>query len=757
MTFTPLFARAPSRAARALMIASLLGLSPLLQAADKAAIAPVAAQGAENGYSLTLKQLGRRDTMNLQGVESSDSVNFDIRADQVVTGAQLLLNYSYSPALLADLSQINVLVNDEVAASLPLPKEGAGTAQQAVVQIPPHLITEFNRLRLQFIGHYSMSCEDPLHSSLWAKISNTSELKVQVSSIQLKDDLSVLPLPFFDKRDARQVNLPFVFATAPDNATLEAAATLSSWFGAMASYRGATFPTAYGTIPAKGNAIVLVLSPNAVDVNGVKVAQATGPTLNLIANPNDPQGKLLIVSGRDGAELKRAATAVALGSPVLAGNSVVIDKLESLAPRRPYDAPNWVPSDRPVRLGELVELKKLSVSGYNPGAINVDFRLPPDLFNWREEGVPLHLKYRYTPQQVSTNSSLLVGLDDQFMKSMPLPSITNLADGKTLLSMMQKDNTLPREATVLLPISSASPMSKLQLRFMYDYIKEGECRDIIVDNMRGAIDPDSSLDISGYQHFIAMPNLGVFNDAGFPFTRLADLSESAVVLPDTFGTDELSAYLTILGRFGESTGYPATAVKVVQAKDVQSVADKDLLVIATGADQPLFKQWQQYLPATADGPQQHFKLSDLPRYVSTWISPDAEANKHAANAAISFNSLSTSTWFAGFESPLKAGRSVVLISSTKPAGLQAATAVLIGGDQYKDTIQGSLAVVQGTQVDSLVADQQYYVGKLGLFKSVQWQLSQNLGWMLLFTFLGLAIVSCLIYLSLRARAKRRLA
>jgi len=757
MTFTPLFARAPSRAARALMIASLLGLSPLLQAADKAAIAPVAAQGAENGYSLTLKQLGRRDTMNLQGVESSDSVNFDIRADQVVTGAQLLLNYSYSPALLADLSQINVLVNDEVAASLPLPKEGAGTAQQAVVQIPPHLITEFNRLRLQFIGHYSMSCEDPLHSSLWAKISNTSELKVQVSSIQLKDDLSVLPLPFFDKRDARQVNLPFVFATAPDNATLEAAATLSSWFGAMASYRGATFPTAYGTIPAKGNAIVLVLSPNAVDVNGVKVAQATGPTLNLIANPNDPQGKLLIVSGRDGAELKRAATAVALGSPVLAGNSVVIDKLESLAPRRPYDAPNWVPSDRPVRLGELVELKKLSVSGYNPGAISVDFRLPPDLFNWREEGVPLHLKYRYTPQQVSTNSSLLVGLDDQFMKSMPLPSITNLADGKTLLSMMQKDNTLPREATVLLPISSASPMSKLQLRFMYDYIKEGECRDIIVDNMRGAIDPDSSLDISGYQHFIAMPNLGVFNDAGFPFTRLADLSESAVVLPDTFGTDELSAYLTILGRFGESTGYPATAVKVVQAKDVQSVADKDLLVIATGADQPLFKQWQQYLPATADGPQQHFKLSDLPRYVSTWISPDAEANKHAANAAISFNSLSTSTWFAGFESPLKAGRSVVLISSTKPAGLQAATAVLIGGDQYKDTIQGSLAVVQGTQVDSLVADQQYYVGKLGLFKSVQWQLSQNLGWMLLFTFLGLAIVSCLIYLSLRARAKRRLA
>ncbi|ONH54326.1 cellulose synthase subunit [Pseudomonas cedrina] len=757
MTLTPFFARAHSRAALVLMIASLLGLGPVAQAADKLSIAPAAVQGAEDGYSLTLKQLGRRDSMNLQGVESSDSVNFDIRADQVVTGAQLLLNYSYSPALLAELSQINVLVNDEVAASLPLPKEGAGTVQQTLVQIPPHLITEFNRLRLQFIGHYTMSCEDPLHSSLWAKISNTSELKVQISPILLKDDLSLLPLPFFDKRDARQVSLPFVFATAPDNATLEAAAILSSWFGALASYRGATFPATLGAIPAKGNAIVLVVSPGPIDVNGLKVAQATGPSLKLIANPNDPNGKLLIVSGRDGAELKRAATAVALGSPVLAGNSVVIDQLESLAPRRPYDAPNWVPSDRPVRLGELVDVKKLNVSGYNPGPISVDFRLPPDLFNWREEGVPLHLKYRYTPQQQSTNSSLLVGLDDQFMKTMPLPSITSLADGNNLLTLMAKDNTLPREATTLLPISSASPKSKLQLRFMYDYIKEGECRDIIVDNMRGAIDPDSTLDISQYQHFIAMPNLGVFNDAGFPFTRLADLSESAVVMPDNFGTEALSAYLTVLGRFGESTGYPATAVKVVQAKDVQSVADKDLLVLSSGNDQPLLKQWQQYLPATANGPQQHFKLSDLPRYVSKWVSPDAEANKHSANAAVTFNSTSTNTWFAGFESPLKAGRSVVLVASSKPEGLKAATAVLIGGDDYEDSIQGSLAVVQGKQVSSLVADQQYYVGKLGVFKYVQWQLSQNLGWMLVITFLGLAIVTCLVYLSLRARAKRRLA
>ncbi len=484
---------------------------------------------------LTLKQLGRLDTMNLQGVEASDAVNFDIRADEVVNGAQLVLSYSYSPALLADLSQINVLVNDEVAASLALPKEGAGQPQQQVVNIPPHLITEFNRLRLQFIGHYTMQCEDPQHSSLWAKINVGSELKLSISPIELKNDLSILPLPFFDRRDSRQLELPFVFARQPDNATLEAAGALSSWMGALAAYRGANFTSVLGQIPQQGNAIVLVESKEAVQLGSLQIPELKGATVSLQTNPNDPHGKLLIVAGRDAAELKLAASAVALGSKALVGNSVVIDHLDPLSPRRPYDAPNWLPSDRPVRLGELIDTKQLSVSGYNPGSISIPMRLPPDLFNWREAGVPLDLKYRYTPQQESANSSLLVSLNNTFMKSMPLPSLKSLDGGENLLAMLKKDESLPREAQVLLPLGVASSRSQLQLRFMFDYIKQGECRDIIIDNMRGLIDPDSSLDLRGFNHYVALPNLGIFNDSGFPFTRLADLSQSAVVLPDGSG------------------------------------------------------------------------------------------------------------------------------------------------------------------------------------------------------------------------------
>ncbi|MFV3383263.1 cellulose biosynthesis cyclic di-GMP-binding regulatory protein BcsB [Pseudomonas sp. NY15354] len=746
---------------RTLLACSLLCLGSLsvhAQAEDAAVAAPAVASSPapQDGYQLTFKQLGKNYTMSLRGIESTDTVNFDVRADEVVTGAQLTLQYTYSPALLSDLSQINIMVNDEVAASLPLPKEAAGTVQKQTVEIPPYLLTEFNRVGVQLIGHYTMQCEDPLHSSLWAKVSNESQLNVQVAPVALPNDLSILPLPLFDRRDPRTLNLPFVFAGTPDNTMLEAAGAVSSWMGALASYRGANFPVQVQGLPEKGNAVVLVNSGEARQWHGLDLPAVQGPTLSLVGNPNDPHGKLLIVAGRDGAELKRAATALVIGNRSFAGSSVQIDKLDVLAPRKPYDAPNWLPSDRPVRIGELIEGRQLNVAGYNSGMITVPVRLPPDLFNWREHGARLNLKYRYTPQQASTNSSLLVSFNDSFIQSMPLPSVESMGAGESLLAALKTDDSLAREVKLLLPLDAVALQSRLQFRFMYDYIKQGECRDIIIDNMRGAIDPESTLDLSGYDHFMAMPNLGVFKDSGFPFTRLADLSQTAVVLPDESGPAEWSAYLTVLGRFGDSTGYPATAVAVTQAAQVQAVADKDLLVLASGNNQPLLQTWADRLPNRNQDGQQYVEFSDLPLRLREWISPDPAANLRTARGAFTFSSDAASSYVTGFESPLKGGRSVVVLSSPRPENLGEVTDALIGGEAYTQTLQGSLAVIKGKHVDSLVAEQSYYVGSLGPFKYIQWLLSQHVWALLVLTLVGVGLISAVGYLWLRALARRRL-
>jgi hypothetical protein len=104
-------------------------------------------------------------------------------------------------------------------------------------------------------------------------------------------------------------------------------------------------PGAAGPDPAQGNAIVFAQGNQLP--GGLSLPALQGPTVAMVPNPNDATAKLLLVMGRDGKELKIAANAVAVGSPALSGQSATITSLTELKPRKPYDAPNWLASDRP--------------------------------------------------------------------------------------------------------------------------------------------------------------------------------------------------------------------------------------------------------------------------------------------------------------------------------------------------------------------------------------------------------------------------
>ncbi|WP_233235842.1 cellulose biosynthesis cyclic di-GMP-binding regulatory protein BcsB [Bordetella sp. LUAb4] len=756
----------------ALLMSCVLGAQAVAQPASRAPTLPAQPPGASAAapatttpaatatpapfkadLTYTLEQLGAQYPLNLRGIDGSNTLAFSVRNDEVVTGARLDVRYTYSPALLADISHINVLVNDEVAATIPVPKETAGVNLQRTVDIPPYLITAFSNLRLQLIGHYTMNCEDPLHSSLWANISNQSKLELATSPVQLPDDLARLPEPFFDRRDARTLQLPFVFAAAPDTAMLEAAGAVSSWFGALASYRGARFPATVAQLPAQGNAVVFAVGATAPGVS----TPLQGPTLAVTANPTDPNGKLLVVMGRNAQELKQAANALVTGSQTLTGPSATITQFADLQARKPYDAPKWLRTDRPVSFGELIDAKRLNVSGYSPDIIRMDVRVPPDLFGWRENKVPVNLHYRYTPQPTSVNSSLLFSVDNQFVKSIPLFALEKISDGETLRAQVLPDESLPMQAQIEVPLELLKSRSQLQFRYMYDYIKQGECRDIIIDNVRGAIDPESTIDVSGYPHFIAMPNLAAFTQAGFPFTRMADLSETAVVLGSNAGAQEYGAYLTVMGRMGESTGYPATGVTVVKAQQASTApADKDLLVIASGADQAWLKDWAARMPAAYEN-SGRFAVSDLVYRVLGWFHIDPRQDEQRPRTALAYTSSGVSAVVAGFESPRENKRSVVLIASNQPEGLQDATSALIGGKDYEHPIQGSLAIIRGKQVDSLVGEHQYYVGTLSFFKRIDWWLSSinpnlTLAGLIIGMLIALAVLAFLLSL-LRRKPK----
>ncbi|MEM5294602.1 cellulose biosynthesis cyclic di-GMP-binding regulatory protein BcsB [Burkholderia sp. JPY481] len=704
--------------------------------------------------TLTFADFGALDPLQLRGVDGQNGIAFSVRGDEVVTGATLHLIYSYSPALLANLSQLKVLINGEVAATLPLPHEQAGMLVARDITIDPRFITDFNHLNLQLIGHYTTACEDPANSSLWATISNASSLDLSYASLPTKAELAALPQPFFDRRDVRRLELPFVFAQKPGNGTLEAAGIVASWFGSLAGYRGALFPTQLDSPPLSGNAVVFATSDQ--HPAGVTIPEITGPTIAVVERDANARGKLLLVLGRDEAELKTAAKSLGIGHSTLSGASATITSLNAITPRVPYDAPNWLATDRAVRFGELADPKDLTVFGYDADAVRINMRVAPDLFMWHTRGAPINLRYRYTVRPARDRSSLNISVNNGFVQALPIPArSTSVFEMSRYFNLIMPDGTADARRNIRIPPLLMTPRTQLRLHFYYDIPNTGECAGRLLQNVVGAIDPNSTIDLSSFPHYMALPDLAAFANSGFPFTRMADLSETAVVLPDAPDPSDYSLYLLTMGRMGESTGFPVAGVTVTHAADVDHFADKDLLVFGAPGKQRLLQRWSKSMPFSSNGDAHTFQLTDLVFKLRDWWHGERGVERTPARADLTMVSSSGAALLTGFESPLQSGRSAVaLISAAGPSDADLSAALLDADVLPK--IQGAMAVIHGRDVTITSNGSAYYVGHLSPQEYLRWALSSHPLLLLFGGVLAALIIAGLCYRTLRALAARRL-
>ena len=560
-------------------------------------------------------------------------------------------------------------------------------------------------------------------------------------------------MPFFDARDTQLLTLPMVFGAKPDHGTLQAAAIVASYFGALADYRGARFPAYLGKLPSS-HAIVFALKDDLPA--GISVGAIEGPTIAIASHPGDARAKLLMVMGRDVQELRTAAVALSLGQTAMSGPGVLVKQLENVPPRKPYDAPRWVPSDRQVKFAELATSGQLQARGLFPDVIKVGMRVAPDKFTWYSRGVPMDVRYRYTPRtRPDQKSTLNISINDYFLRALPLQGTeSNPGIVKVAMTALQGGTAVGREV-IDVPASQINPKSQLQFKYYFDYVKEGPCKDALLDNDRGAIDPESSIDFSGFPHYAAMPNLAYFATAGFPFTRMADLSETAVVLPDALGAEDIEALLTLAGRMGESTGYPTTGMTLVKAAEVQSHANKDLLVLGSPANQPLLAQWAQHMPLAMDGAARRVRMpAPVERLVARWEGRDLdEAVRRAAD--LSMRSEAGMGVLMAFQSPLQKGRSVVVVATSDAKALPATLATFFDPEQINN-VKGDLAIPHGRQVNGLLVGETYHVGNLPLWTSIRWFLSKQPLVLVVMAFIAAILAAVLGYRWFRRKAAERL-
>ena len=708
--------------------------------------APSSDAGGVRHQRLSLRDLQIKTPIRLAGTQGEIGIPFGVRHSEVVTQASLTLNFAWSPSMLGDLSQLVVLLNGEVVSTIRLQPGDSGGQTLTIPVNPALFLPGDNQLNLRLIGHYSRDCEDPFHSSLWANISNVrSWLDMTLQTLPATPDLGRLPGPFFDRHDNLPLQLPFVFAGAPGNGELESAASIASWFGGMASYRGYAFKPLYNQLP-RGNAIVFLVAGHPVPGLGL---QPAGPGVAVVRNPVDSFGQLLVIMGRDNQELKLAAAAVASGHGVFGGQQMSFEGVRIPTYGR-YAAPRWLRTDRPVQLGEFMDSYALEGLGLPPGPLSARFRVAPDLFFWPKQGGKLDLHYRYPGAMWLDQraSRLDVSINNQYLRSLPLAgtSIWSWLTGQR--SVTSHDSN----ATIILPRYNLFGQNELIFDYNLIIADKKKCTGTLPSNVHVSVLPTSTVDLSHAYHALPMPDLATFAGAGYPFTIRPDMGETVVLMGQQPSIGTVQAFLGLMGRFGDSTGAPATAITVANSFNPDVMGGKDILVIGTSniasADALFSGSPVQFvngrLRLAEAGP-----IERLFNYLPSMDTSPRDSAEQFLDATDKF------TGIVSFQSPFEHGRTVIALLADDPNALPQMVA---GMDDIKINaqIQGDMSVVSGDGMTSFAVGPHYWVGYLPFWLKAAYWASHVPALIAMGGLLAAMVFAGPIYLILRRQARRRL-
>ncbi len=298
----------------------------------------------------------------------------------MVRSARIHVYYAFSPGLIPQISHLKLIMNGTLFATIqPAPGQFGGSDGRdfdAEFTIPPELLVHNNTLTIEFIGHYVFVCEDPANTTLWARVHRNTFLEIDGDLLPLADDLKQLPQPFVDPAVIQPPVVSVIFPAPPSYKAIQAAGIVTSYFGLVSENRPVRFPVHIGAIPT-GNAIVIAENPASLPP-GLNLPAASGPTVAMRTNPNDPYGKILIVTGGNADDLVTAAQAIALHSDMLNGAQVPIENLKLPSKQAPDSAPRWARTDQTIPLWDYTAAEQLQGDGTAP--LNVYFRIPPDLY-----------------------------------------------------------------------------------------------------------------------------------------------------------------------------------------------------------------------------------------------------------------------------------------------------------------------------------------------------------------------------------------
>ncbi|MFC5076577.1 Cyclic di-GMP-binding protein precursor [Vibrio thalassae] len=701
--------------------------------------------------SYTFSEIAGPSSITVKGSGGTAFLGFGSRLDQIITGGSLNLEFAPSPALRTRVSHLRIYLNEELMDVVDITR-GDSTMLSKVITLDGRFFKNYNQIKFELIGRIDEECSDASDPALWWELGSASRITLDVRNIEVANELSLLPAPFFDSRDLKNVSIPVVLPQNFGTRNLHSAAVVASYFASQVKWREVSFPV-YQQGEPEQHAVVLATNSQRPEL--IKdLPEITQPTIQMVTQPTMPGKKLLLVLGKDEEQLALAAKGLVAGSQLMSGEVAYVNSVTDVAPRKPYDAPNWLPTDRAVKFSELIEGNyQLESQGVELPPIRVSFTLPPDLFTWNANSVPMKLSYRYSPPlKGSKTSRLNISVNDRFIRAFPLDENKSEGDQDTWRVPILGSESFSARSSTQLPGFKISENNTLAFNFQIAKVSTGICEGVGPSIYYAAVDGDSTLDFSGFPHYIRMPDAQSFVSSGFPYSRMADLSETSVVITPEPSDKEVELLLNTVGFISKQTGLPAYQFQLTESWDEVSLAEKDILVVGVQAADKL---------SLTSASLAHVRSNESGRFIeATTVSekPQSQgiANLSGRQATISANVRARGEFasIASFESPFTKQRTVTVLSARNDQSVP----LLYGAMNARSAlVNGSAIAITQYEITSHQVGDYYYVGTLPLFDLVWYHFSDRPMLMVAVALLLVVAFTMLMWRVLSRYAKRRLA
>lgn len=642
---------------------------------------------------LSLKDIGATNDVELKTVKTFRNYYFTKPdAWKVLPSSKIVLTFQHSPQLLPERSSLNILINDQVIKTIELSKANS-TKTSTTVQIPAKILKDFNKLTFDVDQHYTYDCEDPFDPALWTTVLNNSTIQLDYNRVTPKIDFALFPYPIFDKLEYKATDLNFVIPS-PEADSDDTLTAMSMIDGSIAQAVGWKDIKVNVSLPDKltseNTNLIIVGTPKEnkaikyfedaipYGVSGDKLIDTSGSAipddvgvLMMVANPKNPANVLLIISGNTPKAVLKAATALTQNptKAVLKGSTVLVkEPLDNeLADLR--DWPQYIKTKEARLLDVFLESK--TTRGVTSVPIEYDLKIMPDISMPPRNFVKAEIVYSYSAHLDASQSELEVILND---KSLHSAKLSNL-DGENL-----------KVLELEIPTEDFEIYNKLEFRFHLFPEKYDICRFTTDEHIWGTIHNTTNFKFPA-QIKTVIPDMGLINDGGYPFTAYPDLQDDVFVLANDFNAYDVYAMLWVTARLAKMTDpTDAMNISVARLNNLSGLQKdtKNIITIGTNDRNKLIKDLDPELNLIYN--EEGFKLLKK------------EGSKNLAE----LKDIPDMGIVEQMLSPWNDKRVIMILYGQSNEGLKNAISLFSSDNKFKEIKRGNIVAVASDSVKSMV-------------------------------------------------------